>query len=74
MKRILSILLVLTLLLSSAAIAEGASNEVDFAAWGITLPIVPEGEKVTLKIAVPQSAENYDADKVWFWKWIFSII
>ena len=69
MKRILSILLVLTLLLSSAAIAEGASNEVDFAAWGITLPIVPEGEKVTLKIAVPQSAENYDADKVWFWKW-----
>ena len=69
MKRILSILLVLTLLLSGAAIAEGASNEVDFAAWGITLPIVPEGEKVTLKIAVPQSAENYDADKVWFWKW-----
>ena len=69
MKKILTILLALAMLASGVAVAEGASNEVDFAAWGVTLPIVDQGEKVTLRIAVPQSAENYDADKVWFWKW-----
>lgn len=71
MKKILSVMLALAMLLSGVvAFAEGEEAvAIDYAQWGATLPIVPEGEEVTLKIAVPQSAENYDWDKVWFWKW-----
>ena len=43
MKKILTILLALAMLASGVAAAEGASNEVDFAAWGVTLPIVDQG-------------------------------
>lgn len=65
MKKILSAVMALLMLLSCSALAE-----VDYAEWGANLPIVPEGEAaVTLKISVPQSGENYDADKVWFWAW-----
>ena len=68
MKRTLSLILFLALLCCAPALAEEAAG-VDYAAWGADLPFVPEGETVTLKIAVPQSADNYDWDQVWFWKW-----
>ena len=69
MRKALSVALLLVLLCSMSAVAEEAAGTVDYAAWGANLPFVPEGETVTLKIAVPQSADNYDWDQVWFWKW-----
>lgn len=69
MKKVLTLLLALAMLLGGLSAMAENDAAIDYAAWGAQLPIVPEGEKVTLKIAVPQSSDNYDWDKVWFWKW-----
>ncbi len=70
MKRLLSVLLAMVMLAScTSAFAEGLI-QLDYAEWGATLPIVPEGEAdVTLKVAVPQRAQDVDWNKNWFWNW-----
>ena len=70
MKKVLSFILAMTLLATCAGCLAEDLIQLDYAQWGATLPIIPEGEeRITLKVAVPQRAQDVDWQNCWFWNW-----
>lgn len=66
MKKLVSFLLALVLVLSSVSALAAYNDHTDYVDW----PIVKDGEKLTVSVATKRS-EQYgkDSDQQWFWIW-----
>lgn len=66
MKKLVSFLLALVLVLSSVSALAAYNDHTDYVDW----PIVKDGEKLTVSVATKRS-EQYgkDPDQQWFWIW-----
>ena len=66
MKKLVSVLLTLALLLGSVSALAAYNDHTDYVDW----PIVKDGEKLTVSVATKRS-EQYgkDPDQQWFWIW-----
>lgn len=69
MKKILSVLLVLSMLLGLGATALAADAELPISQG--TYPIVPEGEKVTINVGIVRHATyGGDPENLWLWNYL----
>lgn len=74
MKRIVSLLLALCMLLSVCAFA-AAEEETKYPISEGTYPIVPEGETVTIKIGVTKhDSMGGDPEKLWLWNYLSKLM
>ena len=66
MKKLVSLLLALMLVLNCAGALAAYNDHTDYVDW----PIVKDGEKVTVTVATKRS-EQYgkDPEEQWFWVW-----
>ena len=66
MKKLVSFLLALVLVLSSVSALAAYNDHTDY----VDGPIVKDGEKLTVSVATKRSEQNgKDPDQQWFWIW-----